>query len=97
MSNIDEFNRAVGLTLDRLYQAFPLPIALHVEELDEGADEHLLGVYGATIKFLLAEGFIRGGTSIRDYRSTPNVVLTAKGLAILNAVPDSIQEKAPIR
>jgi hypothetical protein len=96
MSNIDEFNMAVAMILDRLYKSFPAPVVIHVEELDSGADEHLLDVYASTVKFLLDEGFIRGDKSIREYKSTPNVVLTTKGLAVLNSVPDPLQERTPL-
>jgi hypothetical protein len=34
MENIDDFNRGVGLILGHLYQQFPIPCILHVQELE---------------------------------------------------------------
>jgi hypothetical protein len=68
---------------------------LRFTHLVEGAEENKLRNYGDTIIFLESEGFIRYES--RALNETFNgVALTSKGLTILNAVPDTLQEKTPL-
>lgn len=84
----------------RLYQSFPAPILLQVEQIDDGSDLPddmrlaRLGerrvTYAATVAFLADEGYLvfasSGGPSER--RGFSGVRLTSKGLAALSRTPD---------
>jgi len=94
-SNIDDFNRGAALVLERLYQAFPREVYVKVEELDPGAADQRLTTYAATMDFLLREGFIHG-RKIADGRAPYRAVLTSKGLAVLNSVPDALKERTTL-
>ncbi len=95
MSNMDDFNEATARILAKLYEAFPQRLSFKIADLGEGADENKLRNYGDTIIFLESEGFIRYES--RALNETFNgVALTSKGLTILNAVPDTLQEKTPL-
>ncbi|TBW31898.1 hypothetical protein E0E54_20750 [Azotobacter chroococcum] len=79
------------------------------EELESNEIDENLRVYRWTIQFLIHEGFIRdldeerlekiqrynGNAPIRAPAAPifPALALTAKGLALLNAIPNSISEK----
>lgn len=92
--NIRDFSKFTALLLERLYRSFPNPAIIALEEIDENADRETIMTYRATIEFLTLEGIIR-------YRATStdnvylDVALTAKGLTLLNAVPDCLKEKKP--
>ncbi len=90
--NIKDFNRCVALVLEKLYQSFPRPAILAAEEFDETADKETIRTYTATVEFLQHEGFIRYKSATTD-RVFIDVVLTAKGLTLLNAVPTALAEK----
>lgn len=105
--NIDDFNRGAALVLAKLYQCFPTPTLIQVEQLDEGADlvpegrlERLAErrvIYGATVQFLADEGYLvyssqAGGEASRKFA---NVRLTAKGLAALNRTPEALAPARP--
>jgi hypothetical protein len=97
MSNIDDFNVAAAVILDKLYTTFPRRISLRDDSFDSDRDEATLMLYRDTILFLQAEGILR-------YVSWSNgkpiyfegVALTARGLAILNSTPDALKEKVPL-
>src|SRR3990172_684900 len=93
MSNMEDFNRGVALILAKLYKAFPQKSVIYVNQLDPNAGDETVKNFSATIEFLAAEGFIRCGSSAGGGKAFANVVLTTKGLSILNSVPDSIKEK----
>ncbi|MBF0140090.1 MAG: hypothetical protein HQL74_07405 [Magnetococcales bacterium] len=94
MENIDDFYRGVWLILGRLYQSFPVPILLKMEDLEEFEDvsgdltrkARLLRVYSATMRFLQKEGFLSFESSFRygNLEDFYKVVLTRKGLAALS-------------
>ena len=90
--NIKDFNNCVAMVLERLYQHFPKPIILSTEELDESSDRETIKTYTATLEFLTQEGFIRYRSATTD-GVFMDVVLTAKGLTLLNAVPEALVEK----
>jgi len=92
--NIEDFNRGVALVLGRLYAAFPVPTTLRMDDLDEAADRVSRLAYAATIRFLRDERVIRIQAETLDDRFV-GVVLSAKGLALLQAVPEALQEKKP--
>ena len=104
--NIDVFNKVVAETFIRLYDNFPRPIDLDPleigmsvllkEEIQEESEEFkiLIGTPEGAIDFLVAENFIRFKPENRHLGKLfyPDSVLTAKGLALLNLVPDSVNE-----
>lgn len=96
-SNMDEFEHAAALVLARLYGAFPSPIILEPKQLESGISLDVAIVYADTIDFLAREGFIVHGHAVRHAHRDRivaehflDVVLTSKGLTILNAVPKAL-------
>jgi len=95
MSNTDEFNRCAAHVLSLLHEAFPCPVNINTNDLNEAANRATLEIYPATLTFLADEGFIR----IRQQSGADlfqGVVLTAKGLTTLNAVPSAIGGQMPL-
>lgn len=100
MENIDDFNRGVGLILGRLYQSFPVPILLKMEDLEGFEDvsgdptrrARRMVVYSATMHFLQNEGFLSFGSSVgfKENDAFAKVVLTSKGLAVLSKTPSAL-------
>ncbi len=92
----------MAVILDKLYQAFPLRIPLRDNSFDDEADGSVVDgatllIYRDTIRFLNDEGFLRyeswsAGSTIYF----ESVSLTAKGLAVLNTVPDVLKEKTTL-
>lgn len=105
-THIDVFNKVVAKTMLLLYDNFPRPIDLDpvsigleiiwAEELDVESDQYkaLVGTPESTIDFLANEGFIKYDPSLRTIGrlSFPEARLTAKGLLLLNQVPESVDE-----
>ncbi len=100
--NIDEFNQIAALVFAQLYREFPV-----VVDIDKGAiaktlgvsetfwDNHMLpsgrsfnDVLGGTIGWLMADKYTIG------YGSSPSqrVMLTTKGLQLMNAVTSPLKE-----
>jgi hypothetical protein len=96
MTNMDDFEKGVALILAKLYQTFPQGVVIYTDQLESGASDETLKNYSGTIQFLTKEGFISCGSMAGSGRAYQNVVLTTKGLQILNAVPDAIKDKKPI-
>lgn len=89
-------NSGVKLILAKLYEKFPTPIILDVTKLDTSISEEEASVYADTVSFLREESFIRSGNSVNHGKMTSNVVLTSKGLTVLNSTPEVLQVKAPL-
>lgn len=96
MTNIDAFNQAAALVLHALYEAFPQERALGPGSLSSDTDAAVREQMSATIEFLLAEGYVRGAKTADGAMAPYRLTLTAKGLTVLNAVPDAVQAKAPL-
>jgi len=92
--NVDKtfVNKAILKILTTLYDAFPVPIPLNPELLDPNANAEERQIYSELIGWLSDEGFIRTGNILLDGTYT-QVVLTLKGFAVLNAIPDALREK----
>lgn len=107
--NIDDFNSCVANIMGKLYEIFPKQVQLNANEFptfedfaehDSEEDHHrkvkegygLYITYFHTALFLLDEGFIRG-TRSTTHTVIDDCVLTSKGLAKLQRVPKSIQDK----
>ena len=94
--NIEAFNRSVALILARLYESFPAPLTLSTPDIDPDAGPEALEVHDHTIAFLEREGFlVRSGG---DDSGTVHfaVVLSMRGLGVLNAVPESLSGSASV-
>ncbi|OLF53803.1 hypothetical protein [Pseudomonas chlororaphis] len=104
--NIERFNILVGAIFAKLYESFPVPLALDssgfVNELIIGerapGEENMLrredGVFLlATITWLGNHGYIRHG--ILHPNGGLECVLTAQTLSVLSAVPESLEVKGP--
>jgi hypothetical protein len=97
MSSMDDFNKGTAILLDKLYTAFPQQLSLKVSTLDPQADSNTLLNYRDTILFLKREGFIHFDSWANGEPPFFNgVVLTSKGLAILNSTPDALKERGTL-
>lgn len=95
MSNIDDFNQVVATILDELYNTFPVGIQKNADDPNDMAEAIK---FVESIKWLEKEGFVRFTSSFCPEAALAHtvffgLVLTAKGLAILNSVPEILQEK----
>lgn len=100
--NVDFFNRFTVIFLEHLYSEFPTPIDIDVNQLatellDENVEERLgyklLDSVDHAVNFLADEGFIvHGGTNLEGGVFT-QARLTAKGLAVLNSIPDALSDR----
>lgn len=100
--NIDVFNRIVATCMLQLYEAFPVPqnidpLSVAMEAIRENRpDGEMFDILarqaGAAIEFLAAEGFIRFRSEHRTLgeHTFPEAQLTINGLAVLGAVPDTV-------
>ncbi|MDO9080545.1 MAG: hypothetical protein Q7U44_07060 [Desulfuromonadales bacterium] len=100
MTNIQGFNILCLGILNHLYDNFPKKVELKPASICEIVlpnDLNFEEAFNAsalaseTIDFLDAEGLIACGQKV--YGGFLNVRLTMKGLAVLNAIPSSLQEK----
>ncbi|ADU96010.1 hypothetical protein Theam_0036 [Thermovibrio ammonificans HB-1] len=85
-------NEAILRILTTLYEAFPKPIDLNPKTLDPDAGAEEREIYYELIIWLRDEGFIRCGSPTLSgvFR---RAVLTLKGFAVLNAIPEALGER----
>ena len=93
-NNMDDFNKCVAVVFDLLYKEFPIETEIIVDNLAKNVNEEISKIYFATIRFLEQERFIHCKKAV--YGGFVGVVLTAKGLSVLNITPDSIKKKETI-
>ena len=93
--NVQTFHAACALILGKLYENFPRPIVLKLDELAQRRDDETaaqwddrLATYVATTAFLVEEGYMRAGNAVGGGTVIAKAVLTSKGLAALQRVPD---------
>ncbi|PQA76192.1 hypothetical protein C5F53_17350 [Rhodoferax sp. TS-BS-61-7] len=100
--NIEHFNRVVLVTLDRLHDAFPVPIELKTAEIADAATPEALPLEPSfndleptfeAVKFLAAEGFLKYSNHWQDGTAFLQVQLTMKGLTVLGQIPNSLDKK----
>ena len=100
MSNMDEFNRITVIVLGKLFDAFPRPIRVLVEDVAEAPseqpDENTIRNFDATVRFLASEGFLKYEGESDEGRFFYETSLTLKGLRILRAIPSVLEEKQSI-
>lgn len=107
MTNIERFNVLVGVVFAKLYESFPVPVELSVQDFVEqlvddseqsDESEYVRGGYGkfftSTIVWLGDHGYLIRGSTI-GVSTVRGCVLTANALEILNAMPDNLQVKGP--
>ncbi|WP_405119219.1 hypothetical protein [Pseudomonas leptonychotis] len=100
-SNIDRFDEITGLIFAKLYKSFPVPTELSPvlivgTNLRERAPDGLGTIqnenayfFTACLEWLRSAGYLDIGDSFDD-GTYISCVLTAKGLEVLKAVPESI-------
>jgi hypothetical protein len=91
MNNIDQFNQITGQVLAELYEVFPRKITLSAKELGEGLNTNFHFAYDS-ISWLQEHGYFNSELKTYDGEFLASV-LTPKGFAVLNAVPDSLEAK----
>lgn len=106
VSNIERFDETVGKIFAELYEAFPLPHNLKAESYltspmvfnevygMEVPDQDDAEFFIATARWLIQTGYIYG--EVQPYIRVSDAVLTAKGLEVLKAVPESITNSGSI-
>lgn len=107
MTNIERFNVLVGVIFAKLYETFPVPVELSVQNFaeqlvddDELIDkgEYMKGGYvkffTSTVSWLSNHGYLMKGSTLSG-GTVRDCVLTASTLEILNAMPDNLQVKGP--
>jgi hypothetical protein len=103
--NIDCFNKATLLVLDKLYQAFPVPIELSASKIatdtlppDATYDESFQCIEPVvhTIEFLRKEGFIEYAEHCLAGTTFLHVRLTSKSLALLGHTPSALEPHVSI-
>lgn len=105
ISNIQRFDEITGKVLASLYQSFPVPMNLPAADFVEPATricEHLgdeipseeAEFFIACVEWLAEAGYLK----LREthYGFALDVVLTAKGLETLKAVPQSLNDNESI-
>ncbi len=90
-NNRYDFDQCAALVLELLYKEFPMETDIVVDDwLADPFDDDMTDNYFATIRFLQREGFIR--YQVFDLGNFRSVVLTAKGLKVLDTLPDKAEE-----
>jgi len=106
-SNMERFDLLTGAVFAELYESFPEPVILdpyhYLQQIaPDGQDQDVqseqafgaIEFFGHTIHWLARTGYLTHNTKIRsDLSVFEDCVLTAKGLEVLKALPDSITGK----
>jgi hypothetical protein len=95
-TNIETFDSAVAAILAHLYGTFPRLETLNAFELAGSSDAETCAIYAGTVVFLEREGFLRYFVRSGGNGQFFSAALTAKGLELLRATPESLRSKAPI-
>ena len=100
--NIEFFDRFTLALLERLYAEFPTPAEVDVkgiaasllpDDVDSEVGFRRLSSADDTVDFLTTEGFLTHAGAMLSGGTFLQMRLTAKGLAILNSVPSSLENK----
>ena len=92
MPNIDSFNEIAARVLERLFGVFPQGSRLHAEEFVDNSDKNAAANFSYTVRFLGTEGLLRYELESDDGEVFFEVILTSRGLAALNSMPDALTE-----
>ena len=93
MSNIDSFNEIAAKVLERLLDIFPQGTRLQAEEFVDKTDKNGVSNFSYTVRFLGTEGLLRYELASDDGELFFEVILTSRGLAALNSVPDGPEKQ----
>jgi len=85
-TNRQDFDKCAALVLQLLYKKFPNEVDIIIEDLTD--DGELNDNYFATMRFLRRENLLH--YQELDFSNFKRTVLTAKGLSILDTIPDNI-------
>lgn len=106
LSNIDFFNAFSLKLFDQLYRGFPSPIDIRGSDIastlipNDASDEDISRLYAAAsdaISWLADERFIRFNMAASDFSGDYyGVVLSKKGLAVLNSSPEALSRDETI-
>lgn len=89
-TNIQAFNKFIVVLLNQLYNQFPIKKKSMLEDFDHLNNKKDADIFFSSIEFLKNENYIRFDRKI--YGGFKGVVLTGKGLDILNSTPVSISK-----
>ena len=106
-SNIERFDEITAQILGRLYQEFPLPVYLPAADFVSSATCYCDAICGDTpspearffeacVVWLGETGYLRYKEHLYQLAGFRDAVLTAKGLEVLKAIPDSLGGKQTI-
>ena len=93
MSNKDEFNRIAAAVLEKLDESFPVPIRLESKDYVDEENTEARWLFFHTVEFLSKENLLTFASNTDEGHQIDLVVLTGKGLSLLNSVPELLQEK----
>lgn len=104
MSNIDYFNRVVGITFGILYESFPIPVNINFSStytdiiFDNNNDAiYKRQIVEATLDWLQYSGYIVFTKQQNKHLGIEKAFLTGKALEALHKIPNSINsDKKPI-
>jgi hypothetical protein len=92
-SHSEVFNEAAAGVLAAIYDRHPIPYSFALKDAFPGVSELEVPIYGATIHWLIDEGFLRANRDAtcpgKDFL---DVRLSLKGLVVLNQVPSDLVE-----
>ncbi len=95
MTNIEKFEYCSAELLAQLYQSFPVKMHISISDYGHYDNEDNSSLFFSTIEFLNDEKFIRYDSDI--YGGYMGVILTSKGLAILNStLPEITDDKETV-
>ncbi|MGZ8137014.1 MAG: hypothetical protein ACXW1W_08835 [Methylococcaceae bacterium] len=95
MTNMEKFNKCAAEIFSLLYDKFPVVTDIDIDNFPEYDNQEDREVFDGTIDFLNREGFI-------NYRESTygaayfGVLLTLKGLTVLNSTPKAISDKSTL-
>lgn len=108
-SNMERFDLLTGAIFAELYESFPEPVILDpfnflAQIAPEGQDQEIKNeqefcapeFFGHTVRWLERTGYLTHGSQqlhLAEHSIFADCVLTAKGLEVLKALPDSITGK----
>ncbi|MGZ8225049.1 MAG: hypothetical protein ACXWT3_00230 [Methylococcaceae bacterium] len=87
MTNMEKFNKCAAEIFSLLYEKFPVRIDIKISNFPEYDNVEDRKIFHATVDFLNSEGFLKYTNVV--YGGYVSVVLTSKGLAVLNLTPRS--------
>lgn len=105
MANVERFNLVTGLVFGKLYESFPIPRNITLQEIydglpdagdDEGYANDLLRIIPATMVWLHDNGYFIAQSLQKIDGEAIEAVLTPKGFEVLNAVPNQLKPKETV-